>query len=192
VALTALAPESLTESLKNREHALSNWRQMQLLNALSPWEFEKLPLLDGYLTNSNVSTKVFALRYAARFGRYEEPGAIREAALSENPRVATVALETLRAIGDTGATPRLRKTFADRPDKVQSKILELLGELGKEKDKDFLLNTFAEGRPRLRQKAFLAYLKLTDALSAEFNRFLTESGKQGGVSFPLDWFRAAS
>jgi hypothetical protein len=141
-------------------YPLSDWQQIQLINQLGDIEQNASEHIRKWIGSSNNSVVIFSLKLAARYHHFELHDRVALCLVHQSAEVRYHAIKTLKEIFDENTSANLVKLYDGEGLRNQLAILEVLQEIGTEKELPFLEGEFTTERNEIRLAAGRAIARI--------------------------------
>ncbi|PKA96428.1 hypothetical protein B0O79_0063 [Flavobacteriaceae bacterium MAR_2009_75] len=157
IAAVTLKPEGINYFLDTTRYKISEWQQLKLLDVLRNREAFDPPRFKFWLTSTNKHVVLFALRLIKYYNQNDANTSLIELVKHKNNHIKLEAIGCIKEFSVVEALPVLKQVLAKCNVDIKIALLDAIGELGEEKDIDFL-NSVAqrEGNFAVKSKALAA------------------------------------
>ncbi|WP_209400286.1 HEAT repeat domain-containing protein [Pseudozobellia sp. WGM2] len=157
IATVTLKSEGINYFLDTTRYKISEWQQLKLLDVLRNREAFDPPRFKFWLTSTNKHVVLFALRLIKYYNQNDANTSLIELVKHKNNHIKLEAIGCIKEFYVVEALPVLKQVLAKCNVDIKIAILDVIGELGEEKDIDFL-NSVAqrEGNFAVKSKAMAA------------------------------------
>ena len=157
IATVTLKSEGINYFLDTTRYKISEWQQLKLLDVLRNREAFDPPRFKFWLTSTNKHVVLFALRLIKYYNQNDANSSLIELVKHKDNHIKLEAIGCIKEFYVVEALPVLKQVLAKCNVDIKIAILDAIGELGEEKDIDFL-NSVAqrEGNFAVKSKAMAA------------------------------------
>ncbi|WP_207531661.1 HEAT repeat domain-containing protein [Desertivirga arenae] len=155
-------------------YPLSDWQQIQLINQLGDVDQNASDYIRKWIGSSNNSVVIFSLKLAARYHHFELHDRVALCLTHPSEEVRYHAIKTLKEIFDENTSANLVKLYDAEGLRNQLVILEVLQNIGTEKELPFLEREFTRDQNEIRLAAGRAIARVADMQYLESRSVSTE------------------
>ncbi len=138
IATVTLKPEGLEYFMDANKYRISEWQQLKLLDVLKEREAYTPPRFRAWLTSKNRDVVLFALRLIKYYNQNDANSSLIQLIKHKNNQIKSEAISCLKEFGVFEAVEELKSIFWRCSVEVKLLLLDAIGELGNEKDIEFL------------------------------------------------------
>lgn len=160
IAVVNLNKDGISYFLDNTKHKISEWEQLKLLDVLRHKANFQPPQFSLWLTSTNIHVVLFALRLIRFYKQSDAEKSIITLLRHKSKNIQLEALDCIKEFYFTDALPMLKLVYTKARTNVKIAILDTIGEIGSDKDIEFLQKI------KVQEKNFNVKNKVSSALNS--------------------------
>lgn len=147
--------------LNGYHHALTEWEQLNFIAILKKMEQKNVPPFSTWLSSSNPSLQVFALRLIIEFNQAESAQSVLHCLQSGSEEIKKLAIEVLCSLHAIEYANEVAALYNSGSHSLNLLVLDTLGKMGSTAHIDFLVRELSTNDFDTRMHALRALIELT-------------------------------